>query len=143
MTQRPANYSGTPLWKKLGIRPGSRVRILAAPPELGAALGAVAPVPESAIFLSRTAQDLDVALLFVTRAAVLARRFDALVPAITPAGRLWVAWPKRSAATRTDVDFDLVQRTGLDAGLVDNKSASITDVYQGLQFVRRRTDRPR
>ena len=143
MATRHRDYSGTPLWKKLGIEAESRVRVLGAPPELDASLGAVAPGPESAIFLSRTARDLDVALLFVTRASELARRFDALVPAIAPAGRLWVAWPKRSAGTQTDVDFDLVQRTGLAAGLVDNKSASITAVYQGLQFVRRRTDRPR
>ena len=41
----------------------------------------------------------------------------------------------------TDVDFDLVHRAGLDTGLVDNKSASITEVFQGLQFVRRKADR--
>jgi hypothetical protein len=82
-------------------------------------------------------------VLFVTRASELRRRFGPLVRAMAPAGRLWVAWPKRAANTDTDLDFDLVQHTGLDAGLVDNKSASITTVYQGLQFVRRRADRPR
>ena len=41
----------------------------------------------------------------------------------------------------TDLDFATVQRVGLDAGLVDNKSASITDDFQGLQFVYRLKDR--
>jgi hypothetical protein len=36
-----------------------------------------------------------------------------------------------------------VQRIGLDAGLVDNKSSSVTEEYQGLQFVYRLKDRPR
>ena len=54
-----------------------------------------------------------------------------------------MAWPKKAAKTDTDVTFDLVQGTGLAAGLVDNKTAAITEVFQGLQFVRRRADRPR
>ncbi len=80
-------------------------------------------------------------LAFVTRASVLHRRIEPLAGAIAPAGRLWIAWPKRAARTDTDVDFDLVHRAGLDTGLVDNKSASITEVFQGLQFVRRKADR--
>jgi hypothetical protein len=59
-----------------------------------------------------------------------------------PAARLWVAWPKKAATLPTDLDFDAVQRIGLDAGLVDNKSASVTDEFQGLQFVYRLKDRP-
>ena len=93
-------------------------------------------------FLARTGRDLDVIVAFVTRASALRRRIDPLARAIAPAGRLWIAWPKRAARTDTDVDFDLVHRTGLATGLVDNKSASITDVFQGLQFVRRTVDRP-
>jgi hypothetical protein len=43
---------------------------------------------------------------------------------------------------QTDLSFVDVQRTGLDAGLVDNKSASIDERFQGLQFVFRLADRP-
>jgi len=136
------DYSSTPLWKKLGVAPSARVRVLGPPADFDDVLVAIAPLPVGVTFLSRGA-DLDVVVLFVTRASELRRRFEPLVRAIAPAGRLWVAWPKRAANTDTDLDFDLVQRTGLDAGLVDNKSASITTVYQGLQFVRRRADRPR
>jgi hypothetical protein len=136
------DYSSTPLWKKLGISPGARVRVLGPPANFDEALVAIAPLPDGVAFLSRGA-DLDVVVLFVTRASELRRRFEPLARAMAPAGRLWVAWPKRAANTDTDLDFDLVQHTGLDAGLVDNKSASITTVYQGLQFVRRRADRPR
>lgn len=135
------DYSGTPLWKKLGIREGARVRVLDAPTALETELTAIAPLPDGVSFLSRTGRDLDVILAFVTRASVLYRRIEPLAGAIAPAGRLWIAWPKRAARTDTDVDFDLVHRAGLDTGLVDNKSASITEVFQGLQFVRRKADR--
>jgi hypothetical protein len=113
------------------------------PPDFDDALTVIAPLPDGVTFAARAGKDLDVVVLFVTRSADLARRFAPLVGAIAPPGRLWVAWPKRSAKRDTDVDFGLVQSTGLAAGLVDNKSASITDAYQGLQFVWRRADRPR
>lgn len=137
------DYSGTPLWKKLGIAEGSRVRILEAPDALDDALTALAPLPDGVSFLARTGHDLDVILAFFLRASQLRERIDALAGAIAPAGRLWIAWPKKAARTDTDVDFALVQRTGLATGLVDNKSASITEVFQGLQFVRRKADRSR
>jgi hypothetical protein len=136
------DYSGTPLWKKLGIAEGSRVRVLDAPDALNRELTALAPLPAGVSFLARTGRDLDVIVAFFMRGSALRRRIGPLARAIAPAGRLWIAWPKRAARTDTDVDFELVQRAGLATGLVDNKSASITEVFQGVQFVRRTADRP-
>ncbi len=58
-----------------------------------------------------------------------------------PAGGLWVAWPKKSSSIDTDLSFQIVQGIGLDAGLVDNKSASIDADWQALRFVVRKEDR--
>jgi hypothetical protein len=55
---------------------------------------------------------------------------------------LWIAWPKKASRIPTDIGFEQAQGAGLDLGLVDNKSASLTEVFQGLQFVRRLRDRP-
>ncbi len=131
------DYSGTPLPRKLGIREGSRIIVVAAPKTFH--LGVL---PAGAEVRGRARGPLDVILLFVTRRADLSRRFGALVKALDPAGRLWVAWPKKASKLDTDLTFEVVQRTGLAAGLVDNKSASIDDAYQGLQFVYRTRDRP-
>ena len=131
------DYSGTPLPRKLGIREGSRV-LLASPPP-GFTLG---PLPLGAEVLRRAGGTLDVVVLFATRRSELERRFAALAGALDPAGRLWVAWPKRAAKVETDLTFDVVQEAGLSAGLVDNKSASLDQVFQGLQFVYRLKDRP-
>ena len=131
------DYSSTPLPRKLGIRDGSRVLVVGAPS--GFSLG---PVPSGTSFARTARGPLDVVLLFTTTLADLRRRFHSAVRALDPAGRLWVAWPKKAAAIDTDLYFEVVQRTGLDAGLVDNKSASIDQVYQGLQFVVRLKDRP-
>jgi hypothetical protein len=72
----------------------------------------------------------------------LERRFGALRKTMGAADGLWVAWPKKAAKVETDLTFEVVQEIGLGAGLVDNKSASIDDVFQGLQFVYRLRDRP-
>ncbi|HYX79475.1 MAG TPA: DUF3052 domain-containing protein [Actinomycetota bacterium] len=132
------DYSGTPLVRKLGIREGSRVVVLGAPD--GFELGAL---PIGATMLPRVRAPLDVALLFVTRRVELDRRFPRLAHALDPAGRLWVAWPKKASTVATDLSFGSVQAAGLGAGLVDNKSASIDQVFQGLQFVVRLRDRPK
>ena len=131
------DYSGTPLATKLGIKDGHRVAFVNEPPGFRAALN----LPGSVDVRPGARRRLDVAVLFVTRNAELRRRLPALARAIFPDGGLWVAWPKKAAAVETDLFFDTVQRTGLDAGLVDNKSAAIDDVYQGLRFVYRVGDR--
>ena len=132
------DYSGTPLWKKLGIKEGSRVLVTGEVPEGFA----VADLPSEVDLLARVGKEMDVALLFSTSVAQIERRFPALARGMTPAGRLWIAWPKRAAKVDTDTTFENVQAIGLDAGLVDNKTASITEVFQGIQFVMRVRDRP-
>jgi hypothetical protein len=140
MAQAHKDYSGTPLPKKLGIREGTRVFVSGAPEGFDAVLG---PLPKGVERLGRAGSSMDVVVLFVTEERELDSRFAMLAGGLGPAGRLWVAWPKKASRLPTDLDFDTVQRIGLEAGLVDNKSASITDAYQGLQFVYRLKDRPR
>jgi hypothetical protein len=140
MAQPHKDYSGTPLPKKLGIREGARVHVVGAPEGFDAVLR---PLPTGVERLGRLGSDMDVVLLFVTRERDLRSRFAKLAAALEPAGRLWVAWPKKASGVASDLDFDTVQRIGLDAGLVDNKSASVTEAFQGLQFVYRLKDRPR
>ena len=82
-----------------------------------------------------------VVVLFVAERRELERRFEPLKETLAPADALWIAWPKKTARIETDLSFDEVQRVGLSAGLVDNKSASIDEAWQALRFVYRREDR--
>ena len=85
----------------------------------------------------------EVVVIFTTSRDELERRFATLKATLAPADGLWVAWPKKASKIETDLDFDTVQRLGLDAGLVDNKSAAIDDEWQALRFVYRKEDRAR
>ena len=125
------DYSSTPLPKKLGIKEGSRVALVKAPARFADVLG-VTP---------RLRGEFDVAVLFATRQGELTRAFTSLARRLAPAGGLWVAWPKKAAGVSTDLTFDAVQKTGLDAGLVDNKSCAIDETWQAVRFVIRLQDR--
>ncbi|MFN2388079.1 MAG: DUF3052 domain-containing protein [Actinomycetota bacterium] len=134
------DYSGTPLPKKLGIVEGTRAAVVNEPDGF---LEWFEPlVPAGATLMDRAAKKLDVILFFTTGHKHLARRFGVLAAYLQPAGGLWVAYPKRSSSLTTDLTFATVQRVGLDAGLVDNKSCAIDDDWSAVRFVYRLADRP-
>ena len=133
-----AGYSGTPLAKKLGIKPGHRVGLIAAPRGFEDTL---APLPDDVTVRFQARGTLDVIVFFTDREAELVKRFDKLVHKLPADGGLWIGWPKKASKVPTDLSFDVVQTVGLGAGLVDNKICAIDDVYSGLRFVVRVADR--
>lgn len=134
------DYSATPLWKKLGIREASSVAVLGGPDRFEETLGGL---PAGVRLRTRAGSREDVIVFFATRSAELTRRFGWLLRRLDPEGGLWVAWPKKSSRIENDLSFEEVQRIGLEAGLVDNKSCSIDDDWQALRFVYRMKGRPR
>ncbi|HEV7775129.1 MAG TPA: DUF3052 domain-containing protein [Conexibacter sp.] len=135
-----AGYSGTPLPRKLGIKPGQRIAFLDAPPEFAAALGALEPEVGPPRTTLRGPLDLVVAFFLERRR--LAQRLPRLIAALDPAGALWIAWPKRASRVATDVTEDVVRELGLAAGVVDVKVCAIDGTWSGLKLVIRVQDRP-
>ena len=133
-----AGYSGTPLAKKLGIKPGRRVGLIGAPSGFASTL---APLPDDVTVSAQARGTFDVIVFFTDREAELTRRFDRLAHKLTAAGGLWIGWPKKASKVPTDLSFDVVQGIGLRAGLVDNKVCAIDDTYSGLRFVVRVANR--
>jgi hypothetical protein len=133
-------YSGTPLPKKLGIKDGLRVRLADAPAEVRTEL-------KSALASCEIVRDdkepFNFAMVFTKSKATLAKEFRQLSKQLSPAGMIWVSWPKKSSGVATDLDENIVREIGLAAGLVDVKVCAVTDVWSGLKFVRRLKDRSR
>lgn len=136
-----AGYSGTPLAKKLGIKPGAKVLLLDAPDRFEDLLEGL---PENADVGRelRSARDLDVAVSFITAAARLPERIKQLQARIAPHGGIWIAWPKKASGVATDVNENIVREVGLSIGLVDNKVCAIDETWSGLRLVIRLKDRP-
>lgn len=132
-----AGYSGTPLHRKLGIKPDSSVLLTAAPPGFE-----IPDLPSSALVQTRASRSsYDVVVAFCPDRARLEKRFDVLRDRLTTAGALWIAWPKRASGVATDLDENVVRDVGLAAGLVDVKVIAIDATWSGLKFVRRLRDR--
>ena len=137
------DYSGTPLWRKLGITEGARVLCTRAPAGFAGELQRLAPIPGGVEFLRRPGRNVDVAITFVTRRSDLTAAFPALARSLTPAGRLWIAWPKKAAGGRTDLD---VRRGPADrVGRRARRQQERGDhrVYQGCSSSYRMRDRAR
>jgi hypothetical protein len=134
-----AEYSGTPLPRKLGIREDSRLLLVDAPADFATTLGELPPGVE---LLEAGAGAVDVAILFALGAATVRARFADLAASLEPAGGLWIAWPKRSSGVATELDENVVREIGLADGLVDNKVCAIDATWSGLRFVWRLRDRP-
>jgi hypothetical protein len=136
----PAGYSGTPLVRKLGIKPGARIALLGAPKGFDDTLGEL----PAGVELRRNARGtFDVLLAFFSRSVELERRLPALRAALDPAGGLWIGWPKRASGVTTDVTEGVVRDLGLAAGLVDNKVCAIDQTWSGLRLVYRLRGRRR
>ena len=132
---RAAGYSGTPLPKKLGMGPGSRVHLIAAPPDHRRLL---TPLPERVEFVSRISGTTDLVHLFSTRRAQLEKTLPAIRRKMRPDAVVWVSWPKKSANVATDLTEDAVRGVALPLGLVDVKVCAIDQVWSALKLVVRR-----
>jgi hypothetical protein len=130
-----AGYSGTPLVRKLGFKPGMRAHYVNAPAGFAALLG---ELPDGARALARPADGLDLVVLFVRERRELQRRLPALQRRLDAAGMLWVAWPKRASKVATDMTEDVVRDVALPRGLVDVKVCAIDETWSGLKLVLRR-----
>ena len=135
-----AGYSGTPLPRKLGVKPNQRIALINAPNHFSKLLG---PLPENTTIVGKLTPPLDLIVLFTDREQMLGKQFAILAAKLSPSGMFWVAWPKKSSGVATDLVFEKVQRIGLDCGLVDVKICAVDDVWSGLKFVIRLKDRSR
>ena len=137
-----AGYSGTPLPKKLGIKPGHRVTFLGAPAGFPDLLG-TAPEGVTVVRGARGAHSVNVVVLFAKATAGLREACATAARALAYDGGLWVAWPKKSSGVKTDLTEHDVRTCGLALGLVDNKVCAIDETWSALRFVYRLKDRPR
>ena len=131
----PAGYSGTPLPKKLGVKPGTRLALFGAPDGFETTLG---PLPDGARVRRGDAAGAFLAVWFVRSRAELRRGIARRAGAIPPGG-LWIAWRKKASGEASDVGESDVRAAGLAAGLVDYKICAVDVAWSGLKFALRRT----
>ncbi|MCH8023922.1 MAG: hypothetical protein IIB43_04350 [Candidatus Marinimicrobia bacterium] len=129
-----AAYSGKPLVVKLGIKEGFKVVLLNAPEDFAQTLG---DLPPGAALRRTNRGRRDLTVWFTRSEKELLGGIGKLATAVGRGG-LWIAWPKKASGVVTDLSHGVVQRAGLDAGLMDYKICAFDATWSGLRFTRRR-----
>jgi len=129
-----AGYSGTPLARKLGLKPGMRVAWLGMPDDIRAALSAEVPGLDHV-----DANDTpDMIHVFTAERAVLAEALTAARAHLAQNGMVWASWPKKASRVPTDVTEDVIRDVCLPMGLVDVKVCAVDAIWSGLKLVIRK-----
>lgn len=125
-------YSGTPLAKKLGLRPDMRVWFQGMPESVRAEIEREAPPLE---LLEQPEPPVDLAHIFVTSCAALDCELRMLLPLIARDGTIWVSWPKKASRVPTDITEDVIRTIALPLHLVDVKVCAVDETWSGLKLV--------
>lgn len=134
-----AGYSGTPLVKKLGIKPGYSYMIVNAPDHYFDLLG---DLPEDVQEVSFDHEEpIDFIHVFAKDEATLHADFPPLKAKLAKHGTLWVSWIKKASKMDTDISDMNVRNLGLKIGLVDVKVCAVDQDWSGLKFMYRKEDR--
>lgn len=129
-----AGYARAPLAKKLGIKPGTRLLLVDAPPEILRILG---ELPQGVILTKETLPAPDITLWFCQSGQELESKIVGMAE-LGHKGGLWIIWPKKTSAIKSDLSQPDVRKIGLATGLVDFKVCSIDETWTGLRFTRRK-----
>ena len=125
-----AGYSGTPLVKKLGIKPQERLALVSAPKGFKSEL---VDLPKSVMMVGE--KEAEAAVVFAKSMAEFKKSFAAAAKRMTTNGMVWAAWPKKASGIQTDLDESKIREFGLSMGLVDIKVCAINETWSGLKFV--------
>jgi hypothetical protein len=130
-------YSGTPLGKKLSLKPVMRVWFDAMPYSVLAEID----MPDL-VHLTTPEPGLDAAHIFVTERADMEAKLTMLRPLLQPAGFIWVSWPKKASKVETDITEDTIRAVILPStDLVDVKVCAVDAIWSGLKLMIRKDRR--
>lgn len=136
-----AGYSGTPLARKLGFKPGTKVLVVGDVPKAYKAL--VAPLPERVTLAGTGKPPYAAVHVFVTKRAELEKHLKQLRKTLEPDGYVWISWPKKASKVPTNITEDVIREVCLPLGFVDIKVCAVSEVWSGLKLVIRVSERPK
>jgi hypothetical protein len=131
-TMATAGYSGTPLLKKLGIKPETKVLQINAPVDyfkwlendISQQLVSPKQIPDLVHFF---AGDFSTFEKGMKKILPITKKNSAVV--------IWVSWYKKSSALFVDLTEDMIRNFALQNDLVDVKVCAVSDAWSGLKLV--------
>lgn len=133
-----AGYSGTPLAKKLGIKPGMTAVAVGAPEDY---LSLLEPLPEGVVITEKPRPGAEILHIFTNSRNEMLRGIAESKAMIRQDGAIWVSWYKKAAKLPTEITEDLIRDAALPLGLVDVKVCAVDEKWSGLKLVIRKQNR--
>lgn len=133
-----SGYSGTPLPKKLGLKPELAALFVSLPDDLAHLVDDLPLVHCIGNTAEADGRELDYIHVFETDRARLQENALRLKSMLKPTGMLWISWPKKASKVPTSITEDVLRTIFLPTGLVDVKVCAVTDVWSGLKFMIRK-----
>jgi len=132
VSDKPAGYSGTPLAKKLGIKPGFDIKLINAPEYY---FDLFTDLPGDITFNKETSAKIDLIHFFTKQDNEYTAMLPSLKEQIKANGIIWISWPKKASKIATDVTEDKIRNYALKTGLVDIKVCAVDEIWSGLKLV--------
>ncbi len=133
-----SGYSGTPLAKKLGLRPDLAALFIGLPQDLTHLANDVPMARRVEHLTEPDGRELDYLHVFETDRARLEDHAERLKAMLKPSGMLWISWPKKASKVPTTITEDVLRTVFLPTGLVDVKVCAVTEIWSGLKFMIRK-----
>lgn len=130
-----AGYSGTPLWKKLGLKDGQIAAVINAPSNYNDLLGISRP---DFRIVDKIEADLTFYHLFSTERAELTSWIQDALSLMVRDGVIWASWPKKVSKVPTDITEDAIREIIRPTELVDVKVCAVDETWSGLKLVIRK-----
>jgi hypothetical protein len=127
-----AGYSGTPLIKKLGIKPEMKVLVINAPENYFQLLA----MDLTKQYVTKK-ENPDLIHLFAKNLAVFTKEMK-LVLVHCKENRsviIWVSWYKKTSGIPSDLSENIIREFALRNGLVDIKVCAVSNEWSGLKLV--------
>lgn len=131
-------YTGSSLVKKLGLKPGMKVAVLAAPDDFEGTLG---ELPEGVELQARVTRETALTIWFVRSRRELGGELEYLIARLPERCGVWIVHPKQAGRYRVDFNQRDVMATGFAAGLAVSKVCAVDADWSGLKFVRKKSAR--
>ncbi|MDB5227702.1 MAG: hypothetical protein JWN78_1895 [Bacteroidota bacterium] len=127
-----ADYSETPLAKKLGIKDGFRIRLINEPSNY---FNLFADLPGKLTIARNNKNKADFIHLFTKELKEVEKQIPLLKNEIESNGIIWISWPKKASKVPTDITEDMIRKIVLENGLVDIKVCAVDETWSGLKLV--------
>lgn len=129
---KPSGYSGTPLVKKLGFKPGFVIGLVNEPVYY---FDLLVDMPTDVKWVKEESIQKDLIHFFTKQEDELLEALPLLKQQIKPNGIIWVSWPKKASKVITDVTEDTIRNYAISIGLVDVKVCAVDEIWSGLKLV--------